>query len=390
MRGDPAVAHCAGDTVPDFGQKVLGITDVDTHKRYWIWLSSLVKIGPKAFYDVLAEFEDAKNVWDAVKLNTRAFDFLSDDQKACIFQYHTEDYIDDLIADCQKKDIMPVTRLDDVYPALLAEIKTPPPTLYIKGDVSGLNDRTIAVVGTRKAGRQAVKYTEELTADLSRSGVSIVSGMARGIDTAAHTGALNGISPTYGVLGCGADVIYPKENAALYEKILQNGAIISEYLPGAPPLTMNFPMRNRIISGLSRAVVVVESMLKGGANITVKYAIEQGRDVMAVPDAPHNKYSQLPNFIIKNGGIMVESAEDILREFGWGHTRTKRKKPVNTQLQLDFFEQRIYNLLLQGDFSIEEIENRVDMAASALYSSLTMMEMKGIIQRLPGNSFGIK
>ena len=296
---------------------------MDAQKRYWIWLSSLVKIGPKIFYKLLAEFEDAESIWYAVKLNTRVFNFLKDDQRACLFQFHSETYIDDLLADCQKKEIRPVTRLDGDYPALLTEINTPPPTLYVKGSLNGINDKPIAIVGTRRAGRQAIKYVEALAGDLSRSGAVVISGMARGIDSAAHTGAMTGISPTFAVLGCGADVIYPKENATLYEKIIDNGAVISEYLPGTPPLTMNFPMRNRIISGLSQGVVVAESMLKGGANITVKYAIDQGRDVMAVPDAPYNKYAELPNFIIKNGGIMVESAEDILREMGWGHTPNK-------------------------------------------------------------------
>lgn len=353
-------------------------------------MSSLIKIGPKTFYDIISVFEDAKNVWDAVKLNTREFDFLSEEKKACIFENHSESFIEALLEKCAKDHIRPVTLLDDDYPVYLREIDTPPPVLYIKGDIRRLSKKAIAIVGTRNCTRQAAKFTEDLAGDLSRNDVCVISGMARGIDTAAHTGAVNALGNTYAVLGCGTDVVYPAENRKLYEKIQENGAIISEFIPGTAPVQMNFPMRNRIISGLSQATMVIESMLKGGANITIKYAADQGRDIMAAPGAPYDKYAELPNFIIKNGGMMVENADDILSEYGWGRTRTKHEKDVNKNLQLDFFEQRIYNLLLQGDFAIEEIELRAKIEPEALYSSLTMMEMKGIIKRLPGNVFGIK
>jgi len=363
---------------------------VDKQKRYWIWLSSLTRISSKNFYDIIASFEDAQNVWDSVKLNTTAFDFLSDEKKACIYEYHTEGYIDHLLNECEKKNIIPITLLDDAYPVYLKEIHTPPPVIYVKGNLSGLTKKSIAIVGTRRCTRKSLKYTEQLAKDLALNDVCVISGMARGIDTAAHTGALNANGKTYAVLGSGTDIVYPTENQALYERIQENGAIISEYVPGTQPLSMNFPARNRIISGLSQATLIVESMMKGGANITMKYATDQGRDVMAIPGAPYENTSQLPNFIIKNGGIMVENADDVLREYGWKYSQTKSKKAVNINLQLDFFEQRIYNLLLQGDFNIEEIENNVEIEPEALYSSLSMMELKGIIERLPGNSFGIK
>jgi len=363
--------------------------DINEHTRYWIWLSSLEKIGPKTFYDIIAKFEDAKNVWEAVKLSSKAFSFLDEKKVDCMYKFHSEAYIDELLKKCDKNKIRPITRLDNEYPSLLAEINSPPPVIYVKGKIENLTHKSIAIVGTRRCSRKAFDYTCEIAEELCTSDVCIVSGMARGIDTASHTGALKAGGRTFAVLGCGADVIYPKENDKLYYDIQEDGAIISEYVPETPPLTMNFPMRNRIICGLAKATVIVESKFKGGANITMKYATDQGRDIMAVPGAPYDKNSELPNFIIKNGGVLVESAKDILDEYGWGNHKKRDKKEKKINFQLDFFEQRIYNLLLQGDFSIEEIEIKTEIDVSALYSSLTMMEMKGIIKRLPGNVFGI-
>ncbi|MEX1307361.1 MAG: DNA-processing protein DprA [Eubacteriales bacterium] len=363
---------------------------MDKTTRYWLWLASLEKINAKDFYDILAHFEDTQNVWDSVKLSTKAFDFLDDAKKACIYQNHSEKYIDELIDQCKKASVMPITRLDDDYPALLAEISAPPPVLYIKGSLKNYTKKTIAIVGTRRCSRKGTEFVQGLAEDLGRSGVVVASGLARGIDTAAHTGVVKSGGVTFAVLGCGTDVVYPKENQKLYDAITEKGAIISEYLPGTPPLAWNFPLRNRIISGMSRATVIVESQFKGGANITMKYATDQGRDLMAVPGQPSDKQSELPNFIIKNGGVMVQNADDILSEYGWGKTRTKRKRDVKLNIQLDFFEQQIYNLLLQGDLSIEEIENKSKIEPQALYASLTMMEMKGVLMRLPGNVFGIK
>jgi len=363
---------------------------MDNTKRRWLWLASLEKINAKDFYDILARFEDVESVWDSVSLSTKAFNFLDENKKACLYQHHSENYIDDLINRCEKANITPVTRLDDDYPSLLAEIPAPPPVLYVKGQLSNYSKKAVALVGTRRCSRKGQEFIQGLAEDLGRSNVVVVSGLARGIDTAAHTGVVKSGGITFAVLGCGADVIYPKENQKLYDAIQEKGAIISEFLPGTPPIAWNFPLRNRIISGLSRATVIVESQFKGGANITMKYATDQGRDVMAVPGNPYDKQSELPNFIIKNGGVMVQTADDILAEYGWGKTRTKRKRDVKLNIQLDFFEQQLYNLLLQGDLSIEEIENKGDFEPQALYASLTMMEMKGVIMRLPGNVFGIK
>jgi DNA processing protein len=366
------------------------MTKINEQKRYWVWLSSLEGIGPVSFYELIAKFEDAKSVWDAVKLNNKELDFLSQKRKSSLFKYHSEMYIDDLFGRCQKNEVRPITRLDNEYPTLLSEVAVPPPTLYIKGKIENLTKKSIAIVGTRKCNRKALDFTENLAEELALSGVAVISGMARGIDTASHKGALRGKGKTFAVLGCGADIIYPSENENLYYDIQKDGAVISEYTPGMQPIATNFPPRNRIISGLSKATLIVESLFKGGANITMKYATDQGRDIMAVPGAPYENKSELPNFIIKNGGIVVRDAKDILDEYGWGNVVKKQRNNKKINLQLDFFEQRLYNLLLQGDLSIEDLEIKAEIDTSALYSSLTMMEMKGIIKKLPGNIFGLK
>jgi DNA processing protein len=214
--------------------------------------------------------------------------------------------------------------------------------------------------------------------------------MARGIDSAAHQGALKAGGKTFAVLGCGADIIYPAENINIYKKTIDCGAIISEYLPGIKPLASNFPSRNRIISGLVKGILVAESSFKGGANITVKCAIDQGREVMAVPCSPYDIRAELPNDIIKNGGLLVQSASDILSEFGWVQNNRSDERVNKINLRLDFFEQQIYNLLLQGELTIDQLLEVVDFQQSDLFISLTMLEMKQVVLKKPGNIYSIK
>ena len=362
----------------------------DEQQRYWIWLNSVNGIGPVTFYALIAQFEDAKNVWDAVKTNNPLLNHLPHSKKNALLKYGSEDYIDDVFEKCERKGIVPVTMLDDNYPDNLKEIVSAPPTIYIKGNIDDLAGKVIAIVGTRNCSSRGFEYVKEIAYDLAKSGVHIVSGMARGIDSAAAMGALKAGMPTYAVMGCGADVIYPPENAKIYQEICDNGAIISEYLPGVPPLSGNFPSRNRIISGLSKGVLIVESSFKSGASITMNYAAEQSRDVMAVPGVPYDSKSQLPNSIIRDGGLLVTCANDILNEYKWAKSAKNREKSKKINLELDFFQEQLYNLLLQGEMSIEEIEQKADIDQVTILSSLMVLELKGIINKNPGNIYSLK
>ncbi len=214
--------------------------------------------------------------------------------------------------------IEPVGWRDSRYPRQLAGLDDQPPVVWLKGNAAALAKPAVALVGSRAASPYAVAVAERLACDLSGSGVAVVSGCARGVDAAAHRGALGGEGATIAVLGSGVDVIYPAEHAALAASIARAGAVVSEFPPGAPPLRHHFPQRNRLISGLARGVVVVEAGSRSGSLITARYAAEQGREVMAVPGNVLSGRSAGAHALVRDGAALVETADDILEEIGMG------------------------------------------------------------------------
>jgi DNA processing protein len=224
---------------------------------------------------------------------------------------------DALLAAASRAGIEPVAWYDDRYPILLDCIPDPPPVLWVRGDPAVLIRPTVAVVGSRAATDYARQIGERLGAELGSRGIVVASGLARGVDSAAHQGCLDAGQPTVAVLGSGVDRIYPPEHGGLAASICRNGALVSELGPGAPPLPEHFPLRNRIISGISLAVVVVEASDKSGSLITARYALEQGRDVMAVPGSVLSGRNRGSHSLLKDGAAVVESADDILQELGW-------------------------------------------------------------------------
>lgn len=251
-------------------------------EQYWIWLSSVDGIGPRRFYQLLSLFGDARDVWE--NMGDSRMRFLPQNVQAALRAARSEKYFFELFAKLESKGIRARTRLSDDYPNRLLETVDPPPTLYVRGDADLSAERMFAVVGSRRCSRDGARAAREFSEKLAREGVTVVSGLAFGIDAAAHEGAVRADGVTIAVLGSGADVIYPMENERLAGEILEKGgAIVSEYPPGMPPLATNFPARNRIISGMSAGVLLVEGAKKSGAMITVDFALEQGRDVFAVP-----------------------------------------------------------------------------------------------------------
>jgi DNA processing protein len=220
------------------------------------------------------------------------------------------------LARAARTDLHVVAWTDPVYPPALAAIVDPPPVFWIRGAIAALDMPAVAIVGSRAGSPYALAAAERLSADLAASGVAVVSGLARGVDSAAHRAALSGGGTTVAVLGSGADVVYPREHAALAAEIARSGAILSELVPGTPPHAAFFPQRNRIISGLSRAVVVVEAGEKSGSLITARCALEQGRDVLAVPGNILNGRNRGGHALLRDGAKIVETADDILEELG--------------------------------------------------------------------------
>lgn len=269
---------------------------------------------------------------------------------------------------------------DAAYPAALATITDPPPVLWVRGVVAALHGRAVAIVGARAASPYALSVAEQLGSDLAARGVVVVSGLARGVDSAAHRGALAARGTTVAVLGSGVDVIYPAEHAPLARDIAADGAVISEFVPGTPPLPVYFPLRNRIISGLSRAVVVIEAGEKSGSLITARCALEQGRDVLAVPGNVLTGRNRGAHALLRDGAKIVESADDILEELGMPTrpSRTGAQSPADPVLAC----------LTPGEPSdLDQIAERTGLSTARLLPRLFELELQGSVERVGGGRF---
>ncbi|MBI5970937.1 MAG: DNA-protecting protein DprA [Deltaproteobacteria bacterium] len=291
--------------------------------------------------------------------------------------------MDNEISLIEKTGARVVAFTDPGYPLLLREIVDPPAMLYVKGELPDFGNPAVAVVGTRRPSHYGLKMSEVLARDLAYSGVTVVSGMARGCDAAAHKGALSAKGRTTAVLGTGVDVPYPRENAKLYEQILEDGAVISEQPMSTPPAPYNFPKRNRIISGLSLGVVVVEAPLRSGALQTARLALDYNRDVFAVPGQVTSPKSMGTNRLIKEGAMLVESAGDVLGALNITVGRLAGAEP--TALKGD--ERVIWDSLKDAPAHIDAVISATGLSAPAAIALLLDMELRGLVAQRPGMCF---
>lgn len=280
---------------------------------------------------------------------------------------------------------------DPQYPANLAAIPDPPVALFVKGSLEPRDLVSIAVVGSRAASPMGLIFTERLSGDLAQAGVTVVSGFAAGIDSAAHRGALKAKGRTLAVLGCGLDVDYPRGNAGLRREIAQWGALLTEFPPGTPPAPGHFPMRNRIISGLTLGVVVVEAAHRSGSLITARLALEQGREVFAVPGLAQNYRSVGPHRLLRQGAKLVESAEDVLEEIRAGirPSRAAHESARSTPPGQDMSPEEVlmFQSLHQHPQHIDELCRILQWPVSRVMSILLALELKGQAVQLPGKYF---
>jgi DNA processing protein len=272
---------------------------------------------------------------------------------------------------------------DPRYPSYLAAIHLPPPLLWIRGHAETLCGPMVAIVGSRAASPYALQVARKLGADLARRHITVVSGMARGVDSAAHQGALEAGGVTVAVFGCGVDVIYPPEHGPLAARILERGALVSEFPAGTPPLAAYFPQRNRIISGLSLAVVVVEAAEKSGSLITARFALEQGREVLAVPGNILGGRNSGAHALLRDGARIVEGADDILDEIAIGVRRVDEPGPVDSASQ----DPVLRHMTLAEPYDLDELAGRSGMNRIALLQRLLELELAGAIQRVDGGRF---
>lgn len=276
-----------------------------------------------------------------------------------------------------------VTLLDADYPENLKTIFDPPPVLYYRGELKAEDALAVAIVGSRRATPYGRESATRLARELARAGVTVVSGLARGIDSCAHRGALAGGGRTLAVLGSGLDVIYPPENARLYAEIAENGAVISEFPLGTAPEPGHFPRRNRVISGLSRAVVVVEAARTSGSLITADCALEQGREVLAVPGPITSPMSWGTNNLIKQGAKLLQEVTDVLSTLGLPSPGVEEaaKPDLTTQ------EEKVYSFFSERALHIDELVHLSGLTVQEVTAILMMLELKGLVRQLPGKMF---
>ncbi|MBB3213602.1 DNA processing protein [Herbaspirillum sp. Sphag1AN] len=278
---------------------------------------------------------------------------------------------------------------DPDYPPLLRHIADPPILLYLKGCTELLSTVGVAVVGSRNATAQGLLHAERFSQAMSEAGVVVISGLALGIDAAAHEGALRGIGGTVAVLGTGIDISYPQRNIALAQRLAESGSgcIVSEYPLGMPPLAANFPRRNRIISGLARAVLVVEAAARSGSLITARMAAEQGRDVLAIPGSIHAPLSKGCHLLIKQGAKLAESIDDILSELGQlPLPNNALAKPHDPSL-LPGIDEPLLNFIGFDPIDVDSLSARSAMDAANLHARLLMLELEGLVEALPGGRY---
>lgn len=352
-------------------------------KRLLIALNMIPMLGPRRIQRLLNEFDNMDNFYKASFKDLSSIPDFGDKVCNTILEYREKVDPDREIAVAQKLGMKIITLFDENYPRLLKEIYDPPPVLYSLGKTEVLEHNSISIVGTRKASTYGRKISFEFAKDLASMGINVVSGMARGIDTYAHRGALDVDGPTTAVLGCGLDVVYPPENLRLMKAIARCGCVISSFPLGTKPLPSNFPARNRIISGLCLGTLVVEAATKSGSLITADFSLEQGREVFAIPGNILSPYSRGTNQLIKQGAKLVEGVDDILDELyiPRGEEKTEVKK---SHLELDKEEESILKLIDYHPIHMEELLKHSNKSSRELNIIITRLELKNLITSISG------
>ena len=356
--------------------------------RYWIGFNRVKGIGPAKVRALLDHFGNLEAAWQADRadlqeagLDRRSIDSLEAARKGMD--------LDILLAEVEKAGFHLLCWDDEDYPRRLREVANPPPLIYVRGALVDKDDWAVAIVGTRRASAYGKEVTRELSGALASAGVTVVSGLARGVDAAAHVAALEAGGRTIAVLGSGLDKIYPYEHTTLAGQIVNSGAVISDYPLGTPPESNNFPARNRIISGLALGVIVVEAGDESGALITAGIAAEQGREVFAVPGNIFNRTSRGPNRLIQEGAKVVLKAEDVLEELNLKmvayHAEARAQLPLLDGADED--ERKLLAHLSAEPLHADELSALVSLPIAAVSSALAMMELKGLVRQVSGMTY---
>ena len=359
---------------------------------YWLALSLIPGVGSTLIKRLVDQFDNPEAVFQAPMKELLRIEGLGEKVALEIRKGPLEKTVERELSLLKEVGGTILTLKDDAYPKRLRDIYDPPAVLYVRGELKKEDDLAVSIVGSRKTSPYGRGITDRVSQELARHGVTIVSGMARGIDSLAHWGAISAGGRTIAVLGCGVDVIYPSENRNLFKKIIDCGAVLSEFRMGSPPEAGHFPKRNRIISGLSLGVVVVEASTKSGSLLTAGYALEQGREVFAVPGNVGFEGSRGTNRLIKEGAKMVESSEDILEEIlpQWRREEGTTQKVESPGRDLPEQERILFELLGETPLHIDAIIQESGFEPGTVSSLLLNLELKGFISQWPGKCFSRK
>lgn len=346
---------------------------------YDIWYAS-VRLPYKIKFKLLEEYINPQNIWEHC-VNKRS---IATEAYSLLTQAWNEAKINEVKKVMIEHNINVVNYNNELYPKKLKECDSAPCILFYKGDIERVSEGcSVSIVGSRRCTSYGINATNIISSELSKNGISIISGLARGIDTYAHSAALQSNGFTCAVLGCGLNIIYPKENRKLYDNIASSGCVLSEFLPGTEPLSQNFPIRNRIISALSDVVVIVEAGLKSGSLITAGLALNQGKDVMAVPGSIFSEQSKGCNKLIRDGAYPITCLEDIFELINSSFRATEKKniELVNPE------EEKIYAVLSDNPIHIDDILRITHIDINHLYEVLFELQLKDEIMCLAGNYY---
>ncbi len=358
-------------------------------EKYLLWLSLLQKFNNIKKFKLLQDLKSAENIFNVTKVELRSLDYLTIQEINSLVK-HKNYEIDKYINCLEENNIQFYSFFSDLYPEKLRDIDTPPLLVYVKG-INIYNDAPIvSIIGSRRCTEYGKRVAFELAKDFGAMGVTVLSGMAYGIDSFAHKGIVENSGYTVAVLGNSVDICYPKENKNLKDSIEKNGCSISEYAITTEPISYNFPIRNRIIAGMSDGVIVVESGARSGTSITVSSALDYGKEVFAVPGNIYSKASFGTNKMLKEGAIPITSAKDVIEYLKIPIKKIKKKENKKNNISLTENEKLVLSYISEIPIEVENVIVKTNFPINEIQAILTMLELKGAITRLPGQRYVLK
>jgi DNA processing protein len=360
-------------------------------KLYWLALFLIQGLGNSVYRKLLERFGSPRSVFDADFPELMKIEGLKKEVAQRIIKKEFVSNPNEELRQTEKCNARIITYKEPSYPELLKQISSPPMLLYVKGKDLPVKQTLIGIVGSRNPTHYGLRSSEKIALGLARRNIGVVSGLAKGIDSAAHEGCLRGKGFTVAVIGTGINIVYPSGNRKLFDQISESGTIISEFPVNTPPEPKNFPIRNRIISGLCKGIVVVEATKRSGSLITASFALEQNREVFAVPGSIDSPQSIGTHFLIKQGARLIEKPDDILEEFGF---YSDGNRDTNVLLNnasilsdMDESEKKVYEVLGDYPIHIDEIVRTVSMDTGVVSGILMKMELRGIVKQIVGKMF---